>query len=165
MDSNIFGWILVGILLGIAVVKFLGSEKKTGKAGLRLAFFFNHLKIEGLNMALTMTSTQQASGQVQPIDSKGNPAKVEAGTVEYEIGDPALVEVIEDEADETKFTVKALGPVGVTQLTIRADADLGEGVKSIETFAAIEITPAGAVGFGIAFNAPEEQPADNGGGE
>lgn len=112
-------------------------------------------------MALTMTATQQASGQVQPVDSKGNNAPVQAGTVEYEVADSALVEVIEDENDETKFTVKALGPVGVTQLTIRADADLDEtGVKTIETFAAIEILPAGAVGFGVTFGTPEEQPAE-----
>lgn len=108
-------------------------------------------------MALTMTSTQQATGQVAPVDIKGNPAQVEAGTVEYSVDNPDLVDVIEDPDDETKFTVVAKGPVGVTQLTIRADADLGEGVKSIETFAAIEITPAGAVGFGVTFGTPTEQ--------
>lgn len=108
-------------------------------------------------MALTMTTTQQATGQVQPVDSKGNAAQVEAGSVDYSIDDPDLVEVIEDPDDETKFTLKAKGKVGVGQFRVTADADLGEGVKSIETFAAIEILPAGAVGFGIQFGEPVEQ--------
>jgi hypothetical protein len=157
--NDIYGW---AIFAAVIVLIALLLRRKGSKPGyrLRLAFFLNQIKIEGNNMALSMTSTQQATGQVQPVDSKGNPAQVQAGTVEYEITDPELVEVIEDETDETKFTVKAKGPVGVTQLTIRADADLGEeGVKTIETFAAIEILPAGAVGFGVTFGTPEEQPA------
>ncbi len=108
-------------------------------------------------MALTMTSTQEATGKVQPIDSKGNPAPVESGSVDYSIEDPTLVEVIEDPDDETKFKVKALGPVGVTRLSITADADLGEGVTQIQEFSAIEIRPAGAKGFGITFGEPTEQ--------
>jgi autotransporter translocation and assembly factor TamB len=160
--NNIFGWILSGVIaLIFVIVELVRRGRKARGYRLRLAFFLNQIKIEGNNMALSMKSTQRATGKVQPIDIKGNPAQVEAGTVEYTIDDPSLVEVIEDPDDETKFTVRALGPVGVTQLTIRADADLGEGVTTIETFAAIEITPAGAVGFGVTFDAPTE---DEGGG-
>jgi hypothetical protein len=162
--QNLNGWILFGAVVALIVlIALLRRGRKAPGYRLRLAFFLNNIKIEGTNMALTMTSTQQATGQVQPVDIKGNPAQVEAGTVEYTIDDPSIAEVIEDPDDETKFTVRALGPVGVTQLTIRADADLGEGVKHIETFAAIEITPAGAVGFGVTFGTPTEQDAGGGG--
>jgi len=156
--NNAFGWIIAAVIALIFVIVELVRRARKGQGyRLRVSFFLNQIKIEGENMALTMTSTQQATGQVQPVDIKGNPAQVEAGSVDFAIEDPSIAEVIEDPDDETKFTVRALGPVGVTRLNITADADLGEGVKHIETFAAIEITPAGAVGFGVTFAAPTEQ--------
>lgn len=156
--QNIHGWIIAAavFLLTFVITRLVRARKRSGYR-LRLAFILNQIKIEGNNMALTMTTTQQATGQVQPVDSKGNPAQVQAGSVDYFIDDPDLVDVIEDPDDETKFTLVAKGKVGVGQFRVTADADLGEGVKSIETFAAIEILPAGAVGFGITFGTPTEQ--------
>lgn len=108
-------------------------------------------------MAVSLTTTQQVSGQVQPVDRHGNPAKVEPGSVQYEVTNQDVAVIEEDPADETKFVLKAKG-VGVAELRVYADADLGEGVKAIETFAAVEVLPESAVGFGISFGTPEEQP-------
>lgn len=111
-------------------------------------------------MAVTLTTTQQVSGQVKPVDRNGKPAQVQDGSVAYEVanaeGEEPIILVEEDPNDETKFTVKALRP-GVAQLKVSADADLGEGVETIETFAAVEVIPEKAVGFGVEFGTPEDQ--------
>lgn len=133
------------------------------KKGRLLLTLFLTIKIKGQFMALTLTTVQQVKGQVNPVDRQGNPAKVEAGTVNYSSSDESVAVVEEDPDDETKFTVIAKG-VGVAQITAEADADLGEGVKTISTFAAVEVLPEGAVGFGFTFAEPEDQPATGGGG-
>lgn len=109
-------------------------------------------------MAVTLTTAQQVRGTVQPVDRQGKPASVETGSVSYVSSNPDVCTVDEDPDDETKFTVVAHAP-GVAQISVIADADLGEGVTTISTFAAVEVLPEGAVGFGIQFGPPEDQPA------
>jgi hypothetical protein len=149
----------LGCVVGLA--RWLKRRERKGK--LFLSFNFQTFKIKGVNMAVTLTTAQQVSGQVNPVDRSGKPAKVEAGSVQYEIVSGTDVAVIEeDPSDETKFTLKALAP-GVAELRVYADADLCEGVESIETFAAIEVLPEKAVGFGVTFGTPEDQPTEAGG--
>lgn len=108
-------------------------------------------------MAVSITTTQQVSGTLQPVDAKGKPASVEAGTVKFSSSDEAVFTVEQDPSNELSVKVVAVGP-GTAQLNYSADADLGEGVKTIEGFTAIEVLPASAVGFGLNFGTPEEQP-------
>lgn len=131
------------------------------KPRLLLTFYFSTFKIKGDIMAATLTKAQQVSGQVNPVDRQGNPAPVQAGTVEFSSSDENVFVVEEDPDDETKFKVIAKG-VGVAQLSVKADADLGDGVTTIETFAAVEVFPEAAVGFGLTFGQPEDQPAAGG---
>jgi hypothetical protein len=51
--------------------------------------------------------------------------------------DPAILEVT-DNGDGTA-KVKAVGPVGTAQVQVSADADLGEGVKTVTGVADVEV--------------------------
>lgn len=108
-------------------------------------------------MAVSLKTTQQVRGTVQPVDRLGNAAPVQEGTVEYTSSNPDVFVVEEDPENETAFKVVAKG-VGTGELRVTADADLGEGVETIETFAAVEVFPESAVGFGLQFGQPEDQP-------
>jgi len=111
-------------------------------------------KIKSNNMATIFKPNQFANFQVTPVDRKGNPAPVEAGSVEYENPDPDSITVEEDPNDETKFKVTssatAITESKTVDVKVKADADTGAGVKTIEGILTVVIEPDGAAGFGIA---------------
>lgn len=133
------------------------KKKRKNKPYLLLSLLIDQIKIKGKIMAASITTTQQVTGTLQPVDAKGKPASVEVGTVRFSSSDQSVFTVEQDPTNELSVKVVAVGP-GTAQLDYSADADLGEGIKTIEGFTAIEVLPASAVGFGLAFGAPEEQP-------
>lgn len=104
-------------------------------------------------MATVFKPNQFATFQVQPVDDKGNPAKVQEGTIDYVNPDPDSFTVEEDPNDETKFKVTSsaneITESKSVDIKVTADADLGDGVRSIETILVAVLEPRGAVGFGI----------------
>lgn len=134
------------------------QKKRKNKGALILVFNIDNIKIKGKIMAVSITTTQLVTGTLQPVDSKGNPAPVQPGSVTFSSSDENVFRVEVDAANEATLKVVAVGP-GTAQLNYSADANLGEGVKTIEGFTAVEVLPAEAVGFGITFGTPEEQPA------
>jgi hypothetical protein len=81
---------------------------------------------------------------VSYVDAAGNPATVD-GDVAWETSDKDIANVFRiSGADSTKATVRA-GKPGQAQITATADADLGEGVRSIITTMDIEVIPGEAV--------------------
>lgn len=103
-------------------------------------------------MAVIFKANQTAKFQVAPVDRKGNPAKVQAGSVEYSSPDPRVT-VTEDPNDETIFDVTT-SPDTVTEsftvdVKVSADADTGDGVKTIEGILTVVVEPEMAEGFGM----------------
>jgi hypothetical protein len=124
----------------------------------KLVFAF-HLEggfvVEGEQMALTLTSVQKAGLSVSAVDAKGNPAAVES--VVYETSDPAIVTVTADATDQTLATILAVGPLGNVQITVTADADIGEGVTALTGLLDVIVVAAEAVALSIAPGVPENQ--------
>jgi hypothetical protein len=114
-------------------------------------------EIKGEKMALTMTAVQQCGLSVAAVDAKGNPAQVEGVT--FTSSDPAILTVEVDPGDETIAVVKAMGPTGNGQVTVTADADLGEGIKHLTGILDVTIMAAEAVSLSVAAGVPEDQPA------
>lgn len=152
-------FILAAVVLAILIVFYAVRIRRRRPRRLDLLLYFDNLKIEGQIMALTMTATQKATGELKPIDKKGNPAPVDEGSVNVSSSDEEIFVVERDPEDEKKFTIVAKSN-GVAQLNYSADADMGDGVVPIEGFTAVEILPAQAIGFGIAFSEPVEQDAE-----
>lgn len=77
--------------------------------------------------------------KISPTTQKGNPATVEPGSTEYiiESGEGSI-----NEAEDELSAVLVTGGVGDVSGHIKADADLGEGVKEIrETFLVHVVSP------------------------
>lgn len=117
--------------------------------------FSNHLNIKGEITMVQLKSTQSVNGILQPVDRKGNAAPIEPGTVKFSSSDESVFTVEQDETHETKVKVVAVAP-GVAVLNFEADADLGEGVKTISGSTGVEVVASDAVGFGVTFEAPVE---------
>lgn len=152
--SNIIAIILISGI--IALYLYLRASKQEGK--LLFTIFTNQQnKIKGEIKMVSIKSTQEQDIQISTFDRLGNPAPVEAGSVKFVSSDESVFTVHQDPEDQTKAVVKAKG-LGVAQLNVSADADLGEGVVTIEGFTGVEILPALAVGFGFVPGEIREQP-------
>jgi hypothetical protein len=106
-------------------------------------------------MALVLTVTQQVTYAVEFKDAKGNPAMVD-GVPEWKVGDETVLDV-EPSADGMSCLVKALGPVGTSQLSVTADADLGAGIVPVIGVDQISVVAGQAVSAGMTAGTPEEQ--------
>ena len=106
---------------------------------------------------LVLKATQKSALAILVADAKGNPAAVEGAPV-WSSSDPALVSV-EPAADGLGAVIKAVGPVTSTpvQINVSADADLGEGVRTITGLLEVTVIAADAAAIAIPPTAPEEQ--------
>ena len=149
---------IIAILIIIAVAVLMAWFRlKPSGGGLLMTFTFNNINVKGEITLLSLRSTQYAvSGELEAVDRLGNPAPVEAGSVNFSSSDEGVFR-IERLDNEKQVKVVAVG-AGVAQLNYSADADLGDGVVTIEGFTGVEVLPAQAVGFsGLSFGEPQEQ--------
>lgn len=156
---NLINFTLIGYIYCRWIKEEDECEEPEDESALFLVVTIEDFKIKSTHMALTLTTTQFAEATLEPQDRRGRPAPVEAGSVSFTSSDESVFTVEEDPTNELKVKITAVGE-GVAQLDYTADADLGEGVVSISGFAAIEVLPASAVGFGVSFGAAQEQDFD-----
>jgi hypothetical protein len=95
-------------------------------------------------MVYKLPDDKKVDVKVSYVDAKGNAASVD-GPVEWASSDAAIVSVTVSTDDPSQATVAGVGPVGQAQVTVTADADLGEGVRQIVTTMDVEIIAGEAV--------------------
>lgn len=99
-------------------------------------------------------NTQFVEGTVAATDAKGDAAEIQAGSVQASSSNE---EVATTEVDEDG-KIKVIGQrAGAAIITVSADADLGEGVKTITAEVAVNVTSSEAVGLGVSFGEPQDQ--------
>jgi alkylation response protein AidB-like acyl-CoA dehydrogenase len=103
-------------------------------------------------MTLILTDEQKVALAVAFTDRMGNPASVEGSPV-WASSDPCVE--VTAAADGLSAVATTTGPLGTAQVSVSADADLGEGVKSIVGTLDIEVVAAEAANVGISAGAPE----------
>lgn len=112
------------------------------------------------NMVVVVKDTQQVDVTYgKPLDKKGKETEVEAGSVAWKSTDETVATVVQDATDPLKALIVAGNP-GVCEVFPTADADLGDGVVSLEgEHLGVQVTPGEAVGFGSpVVGSPVEQP-------
>jgi hypothetical protein len=84
-----------------------------------------------------------------PKDKFGNDASVQDGSISFS-SDDSSVAIVEANPDGGPYSVKISSgeKTGATAIRIQADADLGEGVKTIEGVLTLEVLAGEAVAFG-----------------
>lgn len=106
---------------------------------------------------LKLTSTQQVTLSLAIEDKRGNPAQID-GKPNWSTSDSTKLS-IEPSEDGKTCLVKAVGPVGAAQVSVEADADLGEGVVPINATGDFEVIAGQASAVKLSAGTPEEQPA------
>ena len=108
-------------------------------------------------MALTLTTTQEAEVLVGYTDKNGNPALID-GTPVWAVSNAEILRIVPTPVPSVVI-IQAVGPVGVSQVTVTADADLGEGVRELFAVQDVSVVAGEAVAAAINFGLAREQPA------
>lgn len=103
---------------------------------------------------VSMTTTQKFLVTAHAVDKNGNPAQVQAGSTTFVSSDPAVA-TVQAESDNTAFVV-AVG-TGTYAITATADADLGEGVVTIEGSDSGEVIAAPATALNLVAGPVQDQ--------
>jgi hypothetical protein len=82
-----------------------------------------------------------------PVDAKGKPAKLD-GVPVWALDDETNAQIVSQSADGLSCVVQLSDNPSATQLTVSADADLGEGVVTLQSQAVVNIVAGDAVALG-----------------
>jgi hypothetical protein len=100
---------------------------------------------EASKVAYTLSAGNKIGLQTKYVDKNGNPAVVD-GDITWTSSDDALCAVAVDTTDSNKCLLSAPGSVGDAQVTAKADADLGDGVREIVLLLDVHVVAGEAVG-------------------
>lgn len=105
-------------------------------------------------MAFILADDEKVSASATFVDAAGNVAPVQGAPV-WASSDESIVTVT-DNGDGT-VTITSVGPLGTAQVSVTADADLGDGVTNIVGTADIEVVASQAVAASIGLGTPEKK--------
>ncbi len=107
-------------------------------------------------MTLKLSDIQQADLGIRVVDKAGNPAIVD-GSPSWASSDEAVA-TVQAAPDGMTATVVATGALGTAQVSVQADADLGEGVTPLVGVLDVEVVASAAVGLDITTGTPVDKP-------
>jgi hypothetical protein len=100
-----------------------------------------------------LKDNQKAKVSFTALSAAGNPAAVE--DAKLQCSDESVLTVV-DNLDGT-FDVVTTGKLGVAQLSVTADALIGEGVETLVGMADVEVVAGKAVKVEVVLGAPEDK--------
>lgn len=101
---------------------------------------------------ILLTNAQKVGLSIQPVDQYGNAARVD-GVPAWSVSDPSIGTLTAAEDGLSAEFVTA-GPVGLVQVSVQADADLGEGVRHLTGTLDIQVEPSEAVSLSVVAGEP-----------
>jgi hypothetical protein len=121
-------------------------------------FQIGNFVFKGEHMASTMQAGTRATVSVEWKDKGGNKVKVD-GPTNWVSSDPATVECSPATGNPQIANLFAPGPVGTVQIQATADADLGEGVKTVTATLDVNVIEGEAIGGDITFTPVDSKSA------
>ena len=102
---------------------------------------------------LTLTDEQKVSLSISPVTAAGNKANLDGPAI-WSSSNPDIVS-ISASADGLSAVATAVGPIGNSQISVSADADLGAGVRTIAAILDVTVVAAEAVSLSVNAGTPE----------
>lgn len=124
----------------------------------RIVFYcavIDRITIKGDLKMLLLPDSKEVDVAIKPLDKKNHPAQVD-GVPVWASSDPAIASVT-PAADGLSAVVKATDNLGSVQISVTADADLGEGVAPITGILDLEVIGGAAATMTIVAGTPREQ--------
>jgi hypothetical protein len=113
-------------------------------------FTLGQYVFKGEHMSNTMQSGQYATLSIEWVDKAGNPAKVD-GPTEWASSDEDIATIEVASGNPLIANIHSVGPIGPVQFQATADADLGEGKKTITATCDVSVIAGEASGGEIKF--------------
>lgn len=104
---------------------------------------------------LVLTDIQKVDVAIAPKSAAGNPAVVDGAPV-WSCSDETVLTLTVAE-DGFSAVVETTGKLGVAQVSVTADADMGEGVKAVSGVLDIEVKASEAVTLDISAGVPTDK--------
>lgn len=105
-----------------------------------------------VEFVMNLKVSQKLPMSINPVDKFGNAAKVDGAPV-WSLTDPSLGSLaVADDGMSAELT--PAGAAGSCEVQVNADADLGEGVKTIVGSLPVELVAGDAVSVSIAAGSP-----------
>ncbi len=104
---------------------------------------------------LVLTDVQKVSLAIAPKSAAGNPAPVDGVPTWSSSDESVLVLTVSD--DGLSAEAETTGKLGTAQVNVSADADLGDGVKTIAGVLDIEVKASEAVTLDISAGTPTDK--------
>jgi hypothetical protein len=105
-------------------------------------------------MATIITEEQKLQFTAEFKTASGNPATVD-GTPTWSSSEPTIIDIQDVSPDGMSAYAVAQGPLGVAQVIVEVDADLGDGTRLVTGTADVEVRAAEAVSALLVAAAPE----------
>ncbi len=104
-------------------------------------------------MALVVKDTEvpgTVTVSVSYVDAKGKPATVD-GAPTWVASDPTIIDSVTPAADGLSAVLHITDNIGVSQLTVSADVDLGSGVTALDSVDTVSVIAGDAVAANFTF--------------
>lgn len=144
--------ILYVIAAAVAAAGAFYAAKRRKRSAVRLRLFVNTQEWE-VGKVLLLTNGQKVDLLIQPVDAYGNAARVD-GVPVWSVSDASMGSV-SPSADGMTATFTTAGPLGTVQVNVQADADLGQGLRTIAATLDIQIESGEAVALSIVAGVPQ----------
>ena len=102
-------------------------------------------------MKVNLPDNKKFNVSILPIDAQGQPAEVE--NVQWSVSDPSVASVLSAPDGLSAYVIS--GNLGTAQITVSADALIGDGIEVISDV--LEVTVIGGKAVGFAFSVGEFQ--------
>lgn len=139
----------------VRIVPRLGIAVEQTRPVLKTPQYQGSVKGETI-MAFELPATHQVNVAVEFRDRKNNPAPVDDVPV-WSVDNSELL-LLTPAADGMSCLVAAVGPLGTANVTLQADADLGDGSTPVIGTLEVQITGGTATVVALTPGTPEEQP-------
>lgn len=121
------------------------------------AVFDKTTTVKGDLTMLLITDSQEVDLAIKPVTKKGHPAQID-GVPVWSTSDPTIVALVVA-ADGLSCIATATENLGTVQISVTADADLGEGIQNLTGILDLEVIGGAAATMTIIAGTPREQPA------
>lgn len=101
---------------------------------------------------MQLPDDKTVSATVAYVDAKGNAAQVQGAPVWA--SDNEAVATVAASDDGMSAVVTPVGPLGSAQISVTADADLGDGVENVVALGTVEVIAGKAVAGNVNFGEP-----------
>ncbi len=141
----------------LEAVRKLSTGCATGRRTGGFGFIVGQPKTKHKNMPLELkiTNEQQIAVTLTPKTDTGKPAKLDGAPTWSTVSGNSAVNV---SADGLSATLVSSDDPGDTEVLVKADADLGEGIEEISDVIKLSVVGATAKNLGLTAGAPEAKP-------